>query len=220
MTPMSAPRVPPGPGLAKPSIAWTWDYLLDGKDHFRADREQADRLVKLVPQAVALARESRAFTDRAVTWLAGMRRRCWRGIAALCGDIREPLAVLASAELRQVAGLRQPAGVVAGMILHFLPGDEARRACAQLTVALAPGSYLVASVGTGPAGAGRQAAAAYEAGTLHRHTAQDIAGFLGGLELVPPGIVHAEDWSPGAAVAAPSLDEACVLAAVGRVAGR
>jgi hypothetical protein len=239
------PGLPPGPGPTVPSIARTWDFLLGGKDNYLADREQAARLIRVVPDLVALARESRAFTGRAVTWLAGMQgigqfidlgcglpgtspgvhqvvaavrpgaRAAYvdsdpavvvhakallagqPGIAALHGDIREPLAVLGSAELRQVVDLSQSAGVVAGMILHFLPGDQARRACAQLTAALAPGSYLVASVGTGPAGTGQQAAAAYQAGTLHRHTAQDIAGFLGGLELVPPGIVHAGDWSPG-----------------------
>src|SRR5258708_20786775 len=64
------PAIPPGIDTTRPNIARTWDYLLGGKDNFAADREQGDRLIQVVPRLVPLARESRAFIARAVTWLA------------------------------------------------------------------------------------------------------------------------------------------------------
>jgi hypothetical protein len=85
---------------------------------------------------------------------------------------------------------------------------------------LAPGSYLVISVGTGDAGTWAALAAAYEAATVHRHPAQQVARLFGELDLVPPGVVHAGNWVPGAVAAAPALAGACVLAGVGRVPGR
>jgi hypothetical protein len=63
--------VPAGLDPSRPSIARVWDFLLGGKDNYRADREQAARLIEIVPALVPLARESRAFTASAVTWLAG-----------------------------------------------------------------------------------------------------------------------------------------------------
>jgi hypothetical protein len=47
-----------------------YDFLLGGKDNFRADREAAERMVRMVPGVVDCARENRAFLGRAVTYLA------------------------------------------------------------------------------------------------------------------------------------------------------
>jgi hypothetical protein len=141
-------------------------------------------------------------------------------IAVVEADIRDPEGILARPELRAVIDTGQPAGVVAGMMMHFFSLEEARRSCAQLSGALAPGSYLVISALTADAQMWEALAAAYEAAPLYRHSLQDFAGLLGGLELVPPGVVPAEDWVPGAVAAAPALAGACVLAGVGRVPGR
>jgi O-methyltransferase involved in polyketide biosynthesis len=54
-----------------PNIARVYDYWLGGKDHFRADRAEAGRLLRLYPPLAAMARENRAFLARAVTWAAG-----------------------------------------------------------------------------------------------------------------------------------------------------
>jgi SAM-dependent methyltransferase len=53
-----------------PNPARIYDYLLDGKDHFPADRAAAEQLLALVPEARAGARENRAFLGRAVRYLA------------------------------------------------------------------------------------------------------------------------------------------------------
>jgi hypothetical protein len=56
---------------AEPSIPRVYDYLLGGKDNFAADREQAQKLLRVFPRAAELARESREFQRRAVTYVAG-----------------------------------------------------------------------------------------------------------------------------------------------------
>jgi O-methyltransferase involved in polyketide biosynthesis len=53
-----------------PSIARVYDYLLDGKDNFAADREVAERLLAVAPLAAEVTRENRQFLARAVTWAA------------------------------------------------------------------------------------------------------------------------------------------------------
>jgi O-methyltransferase involved in polyketide biosynthesis len=53
-----------------PNMARVYDYLLGGKDHFAADRAQAERLLQIYPPLAAMARQNRAFLARAVTWAA------------------------------------------------------------------------------------------------------------------------------------------------------
>jgi hypothetical protein len=61
---------PPVPDLTVASAARIYDYLLDGKDHFAADREAAQRVLAAFPEARALARANRRFLTRAVWYLA------------------------------------------------------------------------------------------------------------------------------------------------------
>jgi hypothetical protein len=55
---------------AEPSIPRVYDYLLGGKDNFAADRQQAQKLLRVFPRAAELAREGRQFQRRAVTHVA------------------------------------------------------------------------------------------------------------------------------------------------------
>jgi len=48
-----------------------WNYWLGGKDNFQVDREIGDQFRGLFPDIVDIARGSRAFLTRAVTFLAG-----------------------------------------------------------------------------------------------------------------------------------------------------
>ncbi|WP_214321358.1 SAM-dependent methyltransferase [Nonomuraea sediminis] len=52
-----------------PNVARLYDYYLGGKDHFPADREAAERLLRVAPEARAAARANRAFLGRAVRFL-------------------------------------------------------------------------------------------------------------------------------------------------------
>jgi hypothetical protein len=53
-----------------PNIARVYNYWLGGKDHFAADRAEADRLVALYPPLRDLVWENRAFLLRAAGWAA------------------------------------------------------------------------------------------------------------------------------------------------------
>jgi hypothetical protein len=48
-----------------------WNYWLGGKDNFEVDREIGDQFRQLFPDIVDIARGSRGFLARAVTYLAG-----------------------------------------------------------------------------------------------------------------------------------------------------
>jgi hypothetical protein len=56
-------------GVAHP--ARIYDYYLGGKDNFRADRETAELALAATPSVREMARENRAFLQRAVRFLAG-----------------------------------------------------------------------------------------------------------------------------------------------------
>jgi hypothetical protein len=65
-----------GVDTTKPNVARMWDYQLGGKDNFAADRLAADALNEAcakvgAPDGRVVARENRAFIDRAVRFLAG-----------------------------------------------------------------------------------------------------------------------------------------------------
>ena len=54
-----------------PHSARVWNYFLDGKDNFDADRAMGDQIKEFFPDIVVVARESRRFLARAVGYLAG-----------------------------------------------------------------------------------------------------------------------------------------------------
>jgi hypothetical protein len=54
-----------------PHSARVWNYWLGGKDNFHADRQVGDEFAALYPDITVVARSSRAFLTRAVTYLAG-----------------------------------------------------------------------------------------------------------------------------------------------------
>src|SRR5690349_11559151 len=53
-----------------PHSARVWNYWLGGDDNFAADRAAGDDFAKFYPDIVTVARSSRAFLKRAVTYLA------------------------------------------------------------------------------------------------------------------------------------------------------
>ena len=64
--------------------------------------------------------------------------------------------------------------------------------------ALAPGSYVVLSVGRGDGDAANEGFRTFSSGgnQSHNHSVADFTSFLGDLTLVPPGIVDAREWRP------------------------
>jgi hypothetical protein len=57
---------PAGLNVTTPNIARMYDYMLDGKDNFAADRDAAAKLIRMMPQLPLIARANRAFLRRAV----------------------------------------------------------------------------------------------------------------------------------------------------------
>jgi hypothetical protein len=54
-----------------PHSARVWNYWLGGKDNFQVDRAVGDQFAQLYPDITVVARSSRGFLKRAVTFLAG-----------------------------------------------------------------------------------------------------------------------------------------------------
>jgi hypothetical protein len=55
----------------RPSSARVWDYWLGGKDNYPIDRAAGDEVVRLYPEILTVARESRKLLIRVVRYLAG-----------------------------------------------------------------------------------------------------------------------------------------------------
>jgi hypothetical protein len=117
-------------------------------------------------------------------------------------DLRDPATILDSPQLAATLDLRQPVALLLIAVLHFIKDDEqARRIVADLLSAVAPGSYLVATHGTGDF-IDPQTAAKFDAmlatgqvDTWPRNR-DNFAGFFEGLQLIEPGIVPVSEWRP------------------------
>ncbi len=57
---------PEGIDSSVPNVARMYDFYLDGKDNFAADREAAERILKLFPNTKDSAQQNRGFLRRAV----------------------------------------------------------------------------------------------------------------------------------------------------------
>ena len=65
-------RYPPaGVDARTPNIARVYNALLGGKDNFAADRQVVEAMLRVAPDAPAIARANRAFLRRAVRYLVG-----------------------------------------------------------------------------------------------------------------------------------------------------
>jgi S-adenosyl methyltransferase len=82
------------------------------------------------------------------------------------------------------------------MVLHFLHPAQARGTVSAYAAALAPGSYVIITVGRADAAIGEQVTAAYDAAPLYNHSTEEVASFFTGLDLVDPGITEARAWRP------------------------
>ena len=67
------PRVARVPGpefdVSVPNVARIYDYLLGGKDNYQSDRDAAERLKKVFPEAELVCRQNRHFLERVVNFL-------------------------------------------------------------------------------------------------------------------------------------------------------
>jgi len=140
-----------------------------------------------------------AYVDNDVVVLSHLRALAAKGdpgVTVADGDVREVAAVLDAV----AAGidLSAPACLLIGFLLHFFAPDDARDLVARYVAALAPGSYVVLSVGRADGEEAKEGFGTYSAGPaqVYNHSVPEFAGFFGPLELVPPGVVDAREWRP------------------------
>jgi S-adenosyl methyltransferase len=113
-------------------------------------------------------------------------------------DLRDPDSVLAGAA--RTLDFDQPVAVLLAAILHFFPDDEQPQSVVDRLLAAVPaGSYLVLShlardIYDLDATYERLNAATRE--TFVLRTRDEVAAFLGGVELVDPGVVLVSEWRP------------------------
>ena len=117
------------------------------------------------------------------------------GVIAVPGDMRDPARILADPGLAELIDMAEPACVILSGVLHFADPVTAREVAAVFTRAMAPGSYMIISVGSGNRSEGDNFTTAYTAAQIYIHSLQDILSFFDGLELVPPGVVPVLSWS-------------------------
>ncbi|MFB7664871.1 SAM-dependent methyltransferase [Kitasatospora sp. NPDC056138] len=121
--------------------------------------------------------------------------------AYLQADITDPESILKAPEVRQNIDLDQPVALSLNAIMHFIPDSQgALGVVRQLMAALVPGSALVISHGSpdfAPEEAERIVRVYEAAGTTVRmRTKAELALFLQGLDVLPPGIVATHRWRP------------------------
>ena len=76
--------LPPRLDTSTAHSARVWNYLLDGKDNFAADREVGDLILQMFPDIAHIARLQRRFLARAVRYLADASAEP-REVDAICG---------------------------------------------------------------------------------------------------------------------------------------
>jgi hypothetical protein len=162
-----------------------------GNVHEIAQRIDPDSHVVYVdidPVAVAHARYLLADNTQAVAILA---------------DLRRPDSVLSHPQVGTTLDLDRPIAVLMNAVLHFIPDSEDPAGIvAAYSAAMAPGSYLALSHAAPDLDHPLEQAGMidnYQKSTgvqfIHR-TPEQLAAWLGGLEIQPPGIVLVNQWRP------------------------
>lgn len=112
------------------------------------------------------------------------------------GDLLDPDAILHGDVLRATVDLKRPVAVLLCAVLHFEPDDvPVYSAVRRLVGALPSGSAVVLTHATfDPLDTVPEVGAGH--GRFRARTAAEVAAFLDGLELIPPGLVPTIRWHP------------------------
>lgn len=141
-----------------------------------------------------------AYVDIDAVVLAHLRALAAQGnpdVTVIDGDVREVAAILDA--IGPGIDLTRPACLSMGALLHFFPPDDARDLVARYAAALAPGSYVVLSVGRADGDEESRGFGTYSstgAAQAYNHSVAEFTRFFGPLALVPPGVIDAREWHP------------------------
>jgi hypothetical protein len=124
-------------------------------------------------------------------------------VTAVEADVRYPRNLLTTREICNLIDFSRPVAILLVAVLHFVPeASHPHDIVAAIAARVAPGSYLAISHVTGDhitADAARAAEVVYEGasapGVPRRRG--EIARFLRGLDVAPPGVVDIRSWRPG-----------------------
>jgi hypothetical protein len=117
------------------------------------------------------------------------------GVRYVVGDLAEPEAILASPDLQGFLDFSRPVGLVLTLVLQALDPGTARAVAGILVRALPPGSHLIAT-----AAPGQSSLPGFT--WTGEFTADDLASFFAGLDLVPPGVTQGPGDPAGRALCA------------------
>jgi S-adenosyl methyltransferase len=121
-------------------------------------------------------------------------------VAAIEGDIRDPADIVAKAAGTGLIDFTEPVGVLMFAILHFIPDDDKpREIIGAFMDAVPPLSCLALSHVTGDAVGPETSEAAQRvykeaSAAVIPRTRDQVAGLLGGLEMIGPGLTDINDW--------------------------
>jgi O-methyltransferase involved in polyketide biosynthesis len=139
------------------------------------------------------------------------------GVAAAAADLTDATAVLADPEVSQMIKLDQPVCVIMACVLHFLDSAAAQAVTAAYMDRAASGSWIAASVASIVGEELRDASSAtYTAGSFVNHGEQDVARWLAGWDMIPPGVGEARRWASGIGGFPPAVDSYVVCAAAAK----
>lgn len=125
------------------------------------------------------------------------------GVTAVLADAGRPEEVLGAPPVAALLAPAEPVCLIIGMLLHFVPADQAAAVTAAYAKALPPGSAVAVSVALPDCSPqADRLMAMFTPATVYRHTVDDVASWLedAGLEIVPPGVVDVrlvpgESWA-------------------------
>ncbi len=208
--PTSPASSPPASSVPGGKVAPRWQAT-----HEAARAVVPDATVAYVDYDPVAVQHSRAVLARQD--LAGVGRA---GVVAVDGDMLEPEAILADPVVAAAGfDVAEPATVLLACVLHFVPGEVARDVVSRFKRILAPGSYLVISVGFGRGRAGSDFARTYNAqdgSRIYQHSWAEIAAWFDGLDQLAPGLGDVTGWRPDPPEYVPVERESMIVGGVAR----
>jgi S-adenosyl methyltransferase len=160
-----------------------------------------------VPRGLRRQRPDRVAHARALLYSTKEGRTSY-----IDADLREPDAILGSAQVRDTLDLSRPVAVSLIAILQFVvDDDEARRLIERLLEPLAPGSVLALSTVTSDSAPEEVdgGVAAYNARGIPTRSRgkAEVERLFAGLDLIEPGVTLVNHWHADGAV---TVDDAHV----------
>jgi SAM-dependent methyltransferase len=174
--------------------------------------------------ALAAAPDARvAYVDNDPVVISHSRALLAKGnsaVTVLAADLSEPATLLSAPEITGFIDMSRPTCLILSQVLHFLPANAASDLVARYVAVLAPGSYVIITVGRGDGPEADRLVGGYDAAKIYNHSRAQFASFFTNLEFVPPGVTEARLWQPGSTdPPGPPESAGQTLVAIGRVTG-